>query len=148
MGSVASTFGMSSIKTTGGVQVKDIRFYSVPLSDENIGTERTQTFTKGWKLEGDALVEIEADSEPVPTIAPPATPEPTNPPTEEPTKGDVNVDNSIDAGDALAVLKHAAKLELLKDVAIDLADVEKDGNIDAADALKILKYAARLIDEL
>lgn len=146
---IASTFE--------GSQVKDIRFYSVALSDENVGKDRVQTFTKGWKLEGTELIEIEADSEPVPTPVPTDTPKPTD--TPEPAKtpeppvpwealGDVDINGNIDAADALLVLKHAAKLYILKGQSLEVADTTAEGNIDAADALKILKYAAKLINEM
>lgn len=69
--------------------------------------------------------------------------------TEEPRlKGDVNSDNAVDAQDALCVLKHAAKLDILGNEDLRSADVYYDGNIDASDALQILKYAARLISSL
>ena len=58
--------------------------------------------------------------------------------------GDVDGDGNIDATDALAVLKHAAKLKILTELTI--ADVTNDNNVDAADALMILKYAAKIID--
>ena len=60
--------------------------------------------------------------------------------------GDVNADTTIDAADALAVLKHAAKLSMLDETQSLAADVTKEGSIDAGDALQILKYAAKLID--
>lgn len=60
--------------------------------------------------------------------------------------GDVNGDGTIDASDALAVLKHVAKLEILDDLAIIRADVDGENGIDASDALWILKYSARLVD--
>lgn len=58
--------------------------------------------------------------------------------------GDVNSDAQINASDALAVLKHAAKINT---VDIALADVSADGIINSTDALLILKYAARLIPD-
>lgn len=83
------------------------------------------------------------------------TPEPTEIPTEVPevtvgpdTKlGDVNCDNSIDAADALCVLKHAAVIEKLNYSKCTVADVTKDYNVDAQDALQILKLAAKIITE-
>lgn len=59
--------------------------------------------------------------------------------------GDADLSKIVDAADALMVLKHAAKLELIKDgLALDLSDVNHDNNIDASDALEILKIAAKL----
>lgn len=61
--------------------------------------------------------------------------------------GDVNDDGIINASDALVVLKHSAKLNLLEGDLLSRADVTADGNIDAKDALDILKYAVHLISE-
>lgn len=60
-----------------------------------------------------------------------------------------NVDNNeaIDASDALLVLKHAAKLELLDEDACIRANVDGEGAVDASDALWVLKYAAKLEDK-
>lgn len=88
-----------------------------------------------------------------------ASPEPTDPiptdpadPTPTPpvyTLGDVNHDGVIDASDALCVLKHAAKLEVLeKEEDLLAADVNGDSQIDASDALLILQKAAGIIEEL
>lgn len=71
---------------------------------------------------------------------------PTEVPDEDVLPGDVNFDGNVDATDALTVLKHAAKLDILKDEnQLIAADVELDNNIDASDALAILKIAAKLI---
>lgn len=70
-----------------------------------------------------------------------STPEPTV------TLGDVDEDGIISATDALAVLKHAAKLEILEGNKAIAADVNRDETIDANDALLILKKAAVLITE-
>ena len=141
--------------TLAGSAVKDVRFYAVPLSDENIGEERVQTFTSGWKLEGTKLVEIEADSAPVPTLMPTATPIITDTPVPTETVspiigkvGDVDANGIINDIDALMILKHSAKIELIEEDSLILADATKDNKIDALDALKILKYAAKIIDEM
>ncbi len=63
--------------------------------------------------------------------------------------GDVNQDGKVNAVDASAVLKHAAKVNLIKDEAAkEAADVTyqgKDGVINAQDASQILKYVAKLL---
>ena len=59
--------------------------------------------------------------------------------------GDVDRNESVDAADALEVLKYAAKLTDMEDIQKLAADVNKDLLIDASDALDILKYAAKLI---
>lgn len=88
---------------------------------------------------------------PVPEETETSTPEPTEDivPTVCPWAplGDVNIDNVIDAEDALLVLKRAAKLEVLSGQSLDVADVIDDDIIDAKDALEILKHAANLIEE-
>lgn len=60
--------------------------------------------------------------------------------------GDVDVNYIIDAADALAVLKHAAKLHIINESLQKKADVDGNDVIDAVDALEILKYAAAIID--
>lgn len=94
---------------------------------------------------------------PEPTATPelPETPEATATPTPEITEtpvdteviyllGDVNNDGVVSAYDALVILKHAAKLELLTTESQLRADVEIDSIIDASDALAILKIAAKI----
>lgn len=105
------------------------------------------------ELMGDEVVYANEDEKPTPT----ATPVPTVPPTEVPTAtpevteipytlGDVNGDGNINAQDALAVLKHAAKIAELDEIQQMAADVVADENINAQDALQILKKAAQIID--
>lgn len=61
------------------------------------------------------------------------------------TLGDVNQDGNIDARDALLVLKHAAKIEVIEEYKSYMAaDTNEDNNIDAKDALIILKIAAKI----
>ena len=60
--------------------------------------------------------------------------------------GDINNSELVDANDALLVLKHAAKISVIEDEYLVVADVTGDGNIDAKDALDILKFAAKIID--
>lgn len=61
--------------------------------------------------------------------------------------GDVDQDENITATDALAVLKHAAKLQILEGDLLVAAEVTGEGTIDASDALEILKVAAKLRPE-
>lgn len=62
------------------------------------------------------------------------------------TLGDVDNNGKIQAVDALAVLRHVAKIETLDDTASLAADVDCDGKIKAVDALAILRYVAKIID--
>ncbi len=55
--------------------------------------------------------------------------------------GDVNKDNTIDAKDALCVLKFAVDKMVLDDAQQVVANVNADKNIDAKDALEMLKFA-------
>lgn len=61
--------------------------------------------------------------------------------------GDLNLDESINADDALVVLNHAARLQLIDYDLLVRADVTGNQTTDASDALEILKYAAGLINE-
>ncbi len=62
------------------------------------------------------------------------------------TLGDVDNNGKIQAVDALAVLRHVAKIETLDDTASLAADVDCDGKVKAVDALAILRYMAKIID--
>ena len=62
------------------------------------------------------------------------------------TLGDVDNNGKIQAVDALAVLRHVAKIETLDDPASLAADVDCDGKVKAVDALAILRYVAKIID--
>lgn len=56
--------------------------------------------------------------------------------------GDLDEDEAVTAKDALLVLKHAARIELINDDS--RADMNNDNRIDAEDALEILKIAANI----
>ncbi len=60
--------------------------------------------------------------------------------------GDVDGNGSIDASDALMILKYSAKLEIPFGQKITAADVDNSGSIEANDALLVLKKVAKLID--
>ena len=62
--------------------------------------------------------------------------------------GDVNSDGVIDAEDALAVLKYAAKLETLYTYQEARANVDDNDMVNANDALEILKYSAGIIEKI
>ena len=72
------------------------------------------------------------------------TPTPTVTPEVILLLGDIDGDNVVNAKDALTILKHAAKLELIADDKSDVADVNEDTKIDAQDALEVLKIAAKI----
>ena len=102
------------------------------------------------ELMSDPLVWKNEDQKPDPTATPTPTPGETETETEtfSPapayTLGDVDANTIIDASDALKVLKHAAKIEMLDETQQLAADVTKEGTIDASDALEILKVAAKI----
>ena len=104
------------------------------------------------ELMGDPLMWTDPDHRPTATPEVTNTPEPVNTPEVSDTPapefllGDVDENGVIEAADALAVLKHAAKLDTLEGIPLLAADVTKEGEIDASDALDILKYAAKLIE--
>lgn len=58
--------------------------------------------------------------------------------------GDVTGEGTIDATDALAILKHYAIIETLTGTKLLAADVDKNGEVNATDALEVLKYFALL----
>ena len=55
---------------------------------------------------------------------------------------DINADERISARDALAILKHVAKLDKMNIEQISIADISNDGLINAKDALYVLEIAA------
>lgn len=61
--------------------------------------------------------------------------------------GNPNQDETIDAMDALLVLKYAVGKEPLTQKQVYAADVNNDKTINASDALLILKYSVQKIDE-
>lgn len=98
------------------------------------------------------VTETPAPTEPpVPSETPIVTE--TFPPTEPPVPatflcGDVNMDNNVTAEDALAILKHVVKLEVITDeIPLKLADVNHDSAIGAEDALEALKVVVKLREQ-
>ena len=65
------------------------------------------------------------------------------------TIGDVNEDGTINAVDALLILKYAAKMDISAEKFNEAAaKTNSDDAINAVDALNILKYAAQMLDKL
>ncbi len=60
--------------------------------------------------------------------------------------GDIDANDSINAKDALAVLKYGVGKQLFSNIEKQVADVNIDTNINAKDALEILKFAVQKID--
>ncbi len=59
--------------------------------------------------------------------------------------GDVDMDGTVSAEDALSVLKHVVKLtEITDETSVILADMTKDGALGADDALEILKTVVKI----
>ena len=61
--------------------------------------------------------------------------------------GDVNMDESIDLFDAIAVLQYEAGVTDLTDAEYALGDVNGDDSVDLFDAIAILQYEAGIIEE-
>ena len=59
-------------------------------------------------------------------------------------QGDINSDGKVNASDALAVLKHSAKIQLISKDLWNVADINEDSKVDAEDALEILRIAAKI----
>lgn len=60
--------------------------------------------------------------------------------------GDVNLDDKIDARDALAIVDHFLKKSLLTGDALVAANVNADSTVDARDALMVVDYFLKKID--
>lgn len=92
---------------------------------------------------GTEVADIEVVTDGLVILNKSANPNP-DPTPETVTLGDVDGDGDVDASDALAILKHAAKVATLEGDALTAADVDKNGSIDSSDALKVLKHAANI----
>lgn len=114
--------GWCNYSDGSGTIYKDMSEFSDLFAHNNI----TVKMYAIWELEGDDDDKKDDDTEIV--------------------TGDVNGDDSIDANDALAVLKFVAKMVQLTEKEQERADVNKDESVDANDALLILKYVAKMID--
>ncbi len=60
--------------------------------------------------------------------------------------GDVDENGTVNAVDALMILRHAAQIGQLPAQALETSDVNGDGVVDAKDALEILQHCAKLTD--
>lgn len=58
--------------------------------------------------------------------------------------GDVTLDGTINAGDAVALLRYAADLTEFSDKLMEIGDITHDGDINAGDAVAVLRKAAGL----
>lgn len=58
--------------------------------------------------------------------------------------GDVTLDGTINAGDAVALLRYAADLNEFSDKLMEIGDITHDGTINAGDAVAVLRKAAGL----
>ena len=61
-------------------------------------------------------------------------------------KGDTDGNGKVNSSDALAILKHSAGLEELKEHNLLAANVNGDGKINSSAALSVLKHSAGLED--
>lgn len=166
LGCSASVFTQDSIKTQAGVMVKNVEAYPIAVAADCISEDDVLSYVGGYSIQGEELVELAPEETPTPTPTPVVTetpvptpvvtdtPGPTDTvaPTDTATAtpltyelGDVDCNYSIDAADALLILKEAAALTELSDTEKLLADLNEDGYINADDALRVLKIAAKLI---
>ncbi len=65
---------------------------------------------------------------------------------ESDTMGDVNGDKTVDAADALIVMRYTMGIGEIYEPNMPYADVNGDGVVDLADALLIIRYSMGLID--
>lgn len=130
LGAGATRLGMNTISTPKDVQIKEIKFYGVPLSKKCILSDKIDV----TKDEEFALVTpLEGSAEPGNT-------------EEDYILGDVNSDSKVDLDDVIFALKIALKIEETPTGNVFLAaDYNKDGNIDLDDVILILKAALKLI---
>ena len=63
------------------------------------------------------------------------------------TYGNVNGDGSVDASDALAILRASVGIEKLGSSEIAAADINGDGSVDSTDALGVLQYTVEIQNE-
>jgi len=147
--SVVNTSSKGTVRFSG-MTVEESAKTATGVIGQIVFTSSTRVRTDGVELAlglsvaelgfGTEVADIDVDADAVVTLN--KSPKPASV-----TLGDVNNDNSINATDALAVLKHAAKIEILTGDALEAADVIDIGTINAEDALQILKKAAKLIEE-
>ena len=64
------------------------------------------------------------------------------------TAGDVNLDGTVTAADAMLVLSATSNLESLSAEQIIRADVTYDGTVNSVDALRILMYVTGNVSDL
>ena len=115
-------------------EIDDIAFYTDLLEEEQIEA----IYDKG-------LEKLNSDDPDIFDKEPEETEGPEKP---EVLCGDVDINGIVDANDALAILKHAAQIELLGEEGQAAAHTNSDGVIDAEDALNVLKLAAQMLESL
>ena len=72
---------------------------------------------------------------------------PSSPPAADETRyGDVTLDETVDAADALLILQYTVELRTLANSVLQRADVDHSGRVDASDALCVLQHTVNLID--
>ncbi len=161
LGSAAERLGMNTITTPKDTKIKEIQFYSVPLSKQcilkdKIDVTKDEKFALTVPLDGSDII---GNTKPGETIKPDETEKPgetTKPDeTEKPGEtinpdgyilGDVNGDSKINLIDATIVLKMALNIEPTPMGNTFLAaDYNKDNKLDLIDATLILQAALGII---
>lgn len=139
--------GTLKLKGVDAISIKDLDGNEVEYTVEDDGTYVFET-EKGATYYFKGVPGPDPTPTPIPTAKPTATPvaTPASPTDVAYLLGDVNADGSVNATDALLVLRYAAKINEFEDIQKLAGNVNGDGSVDAKDALGILKYAAKIID--
>ena len=144
MGAGAAYIGQNDIETPAGTQVKDLKFYDVPLTASQISKDGI-TLPANYK---EADLKAEGGTREKYAVIPDEELDPPIIEVEKPLKkGDVNKDGEITVEDALLILKHVVGLSTLDEETKGLADTDGNGQITTNDALQVLKYAVGLIEQ-
>lgn len=136
IGAGAKALGQNTIKTEDKTQVKNLQFYTIPVSSNCILKDKID-------------LSLLPEQPPKQTDAPSSSESPKPANTEKPPiqttapmlYGDVDEDGEINLSDALMALKAALRIITLSDSQKALCDINQDGMINLSDAQKILKLS-------
>ena len=86
-----------------------------------------------------AAPSVNAPSADAPSVSVPET-------EQKQLTGDVDGNKTVNAADALMILRHAAQIVHLPERTMEISDVNGDGIVNAKDALEILQHSAKITD--